>query len=76
MLAVRLDPTMEAELNKLASVTGRTKSFYIKESLSSYLEDRADYLLTIAALERNEPRTSIADLRKELGLERETNPAR
>jgi len=26
---------MEAELNKLASVTGRTKSFYIKEALSS-----------------------------------------
>jgi len=35
MLAVRLDPAMEAELNKLASVTGRTKSFYIKEARSS-----------------------------------------
>jgi RHH-type transcriptional regulator, rel operon repressor / antitoxin RelB len=70
MVAVRLDPEMEAELNKLATETGRSKSYYMKEALASFLEDRADYLLALAALERQEPRTSLADLRKELGLER------
>ena len=70
MLAVRLEPQMEAELAKLSSETGRSKSYYVKEALSSYLQDRADYLLALAALERQEPRTSLADVRKELGLER------
>jgi RHH-type transcriptional regulator, rel operon repressor / antitoxin RelB len=70
MVAVRLDPEMEAALNKLATETGRSKSYYMKEALASFLEDRADYLLALAALERQEPRTNLADLRKELGLER------
>lgn len=70
MLAVRLDPQMEKELEQLAAATGRSKSFYVKEALAAYLEERGDYLLALAALERDEPRTSLADVRRELGLER------
>ena len=70
MIAVRLEPQMEAELANLASETGRSKSYYVKEALTAYLQDRADYLLALAALERQEPRTSLAEVRKELGLER------
>lgn len=70
MLAVRLDTQMEEELEKLAAATGRSKSFYVKEALAAYLEDRADYWLALAALERDEPRTSLADVRREFGLER------
>jgi RHH-type rel operon transcriptional repressor/antitoxin RelB len=70
MIAVRLDPQMEAELANLASETGRSKSYYVKEALTAYLQDRADYLLALAALERQEPRTSLAEVRKELGLGR------
>jgi RHH-type rel operon transcriptional repressor/antitoxin RelB len=70
MLAVRLDPDVEAELTKLAAETGRSKSYYVKEALAEYLLDRADYLRAIAVLERQEPRTSLAKVRAELGLER------
>jgi RHH-type transcriptional regulator, rel operon repressor / antitoxin RelB len=70
MLAVRLDPQMEKELEQLAAATGRSKSYCVKEALAAYLKDRADYLLALAALEREEPRTSLADVRRELGLER------
>jgi RHH-type rel operon transcriptional repressor/antitoxin RelB len=42
MLAVRLDPKMERELEQLADATGRSKRFYVKEALAAYLEDRAD----------------------------------
>ena len=70
MLAVRLEPAIEAELTKLALETGRSKSYYVKEALAEYLLDRADYLRAIAALERQEPRTSMADVRAELGLSR------
>jgi RHH-type rel operon transcriptional repressor/antitoxin RelB len=70
MLAVRLEPAIEAELTKLALETYRSKSYYVKEALAEYLLDRADYLRAIAALEKQEPRTSLADVRSELGLER------
>ncbi|MFZ2445560.1 MAG: ribbon-helix-helix protein, CopG family [Syntrophobacteraceae bacterium] len=70
MLAVRLDPETEARLAKLAAETGRTKSYYVKQAIQEYLQDREDYLIALAVLERNEPRTSLAEVRKELGLER------
>jgi RHH-type rel operon transcriptional repressor/antitoxin RelB len=70
MLAVRLDPIVEAKLSKLAAETGRSKSYYVKQAIQEFLEDREDYLLGMAALERAEPRTSLADVRKELGLDR------
>ena len=70
MLAVRLDPAMEDKLSKLAADTGRSKSYYVKQAIQAFLEDREDYLLGLAALERAGPRTSLAKVRKELGLDR------
>ena len=70
MLAVRLDPAMEDKLSKLAADTGRSKSYYVKQAIQAFLEDREDYLLGLAALERTESRTSLAKVRKELGLDR------
>lgn len=70
MLAVRLDEQTEARLSKLATETGRSKSYYVKQAIAAYLQDREDYILALAALEREEPHTSLADVRKELGLER------
>ncbi len=69
MLAVRLDAETEKQLEDLARETGRSKSYYVKQALSEFLADRSDYLQALAILERNEPRTPIAQVRKELGLE-------
>lgn len=68
MLSVRLDPELEDRLNELAEVTGRSKSYYVRQAIEEFLEDRADYLLAVAALEKNEPTISLAELRRELGL--------
>jgi RHH-type rel operon transcriptional repressor/antitoxin RelB len=70
MLGIRLDPELEKRLERLAKETGRSKSYYAKLAIRQYLEDREDYLLGIAALERTEPRTSLEDLERELGLDR------
>ncbi len=70
MLAVRLDSAVEDQLTRLAKETGRSKSYYVKEAINNYLEEREEYLLALAILEKEEPRTSISDVRKELGLER------
>ncbi|MBX3142530.1 MAG: ribbon-helix-helix protein, CopG family [Trueperaceae bacterium] len=68
MLTVRLDPDLEAQLNELSETTGRSKSHYVRQALQEFLEDREDYLLAIAALERNEPTVGLEELRRELGL--------
>ena len=70
MLSIRLEPELEARLERLAKQTGRSKSYYAKLAIRQFLEDREDYLLGIAALERNEPRISLDDLERELGLDR------
>lgn len=69
MLGVRLEPELEARLEKLAKKTGRTKSYYAKEAIRQFLEDREDYLMGIAVLERKEPTISLNDLERRLGLE-------
>lgn len=68
-LTVRLDPEQEQELEQLAADTGRTKSYYVKKAIGEFLEDRADYLTALAALEQDDgSRHSLADLRRELGI--------
>lgn len=68
MLSVRLNPEQEAMLSRLARETGRSKSYYVKRALDDFLADRSDYLLAIAALERDERRYSVDEVRRELGL--------
>lgn len=68
MLCVRLSVEQEAALEELVEQTGRTKSYYVKQALDEFLEDRADYLVALAAIERDEHRHSTADVRRELGL--------
>jgi len=68
MLSVRLTPQQEAMLDRLARETGRSKSYYVKRALDEFLEDRADYLLALSALERDERRYTADKVRRELGL--------
>ncbi|WP_245571006.1 ribbon-helix-helix protein, CopG family [Glaciibacter superstes] len=44
MASVRLDARQEAALEKLAAETGRTKTYYVKQALDRYLEDRAAHV--------------------------------
>ncbi len=70
MLAVRLNLATEEKLARLARETGRSKSYYVKQAIDAFLEDREDYLLALSVLERNEPRKTLTEVRAELGLER------
>ena len=70
MLGIRLEPELASRLERLAKETGRSKSYYAKLAIRQFLEDREDYLLGIAALERKEPRMSLEDLERKLGLDR------
>jgi RHH-type rel operon transcriptional repressor/antitoxin RelB len=68
MPGLRLEPGLERRLEKLARKTGRSKSHYAREAIRQYLEDREDYLLGIAVLERNEFSISLEELERRLGM--------
>lgn len=68
MLAVRLPKDVEARLNKLAKRTGRPKSYYVRQAIAEFLDEREDYLIALSRLERREPTVSLEELEKRLGL--------
>ena len=70
MFAIRIGQELESKLERLARKTGRSKSYYAREAIRQFLEDREDYLLGLAVLERNELTVSLKDLERRLGLKR------
>lgn len=68
MLGIRLESDLEKKLESLAKETGRSKSYYAREAIRQYLEDREDYLKGIAALERREPTITLNELERRLGF--------
>jgi RHH-type rel operon transcriptional repressor/antitoxin RelB len=73
MLAIRLPPSIEKRLDRLARRTGRTKTFYVREALLEHLEDIEDLYLAEGALERirngKEQTIPLKDVMKRHGLE-------
>lgn len=68
--SVRLAPETERRLDSLASRTGRTRAFYLREIIERGLGDMEDYYLAAEVLERvrqgREKVHSAADVRREL----------
>ena len=74
MLAIRLPPEIEERLEALASRTGRTKTFYVREAIEKHIDDLEDLYLADAELARvragrSKPQ-SLAEVMKAHGLER------
>lgn len=71
--SVRLAQETEQRLDFLASNTGRTKAYYLREIIEQGIEDMEDYYLAANVLERvrkgQEQVHSTADVRKSLGLD-------
>jgi RHH-type rel operon transcriptional repressor/antitoxin RelB len=69
MLAVRIPDEMEMRLQKLASLTGRPKSFYVREALEAHLEEIEDTYTALYRLEHPAKRWTLEDLEKGLDLD-------
>ena len=71
--SIRLAPETERRLDYLASQTGRTKAYYLRELIEQGIEEMEDYYLAADVLERvrkgQEPIHPSADFRQELDLE-------
>ena len=68
MLAIRLDPDIEARLERLAKKTGRTKTFYAREAILAHLADLEDTYLATQRLKRPAKTYSSEEVKHELGL--------
>lgn len=69
MLAVRLDQKIEKRLENLVKNTRRSKSYYAKEAIRFYLEEREDYEIALSRLQdHTDKKISSKELRKRLGL--------
>lgn len=62
-LTVRLPENLEKRLNNLANLTGRTKTYYVREALQARLDELEDLYITEHRLEHPEgPKWSLEQL--------------
>lgn len=73
-LTVRVDDEIEQRLERLASETNRTKSYYVREAILNALDDLEDVYLADQVLERirkgKESSSTLDEVEARLGLER------
>lgn len=71
--SIRLTPEIERRLDFLATHTGRSKAFYLREIIEQGIEEMEDYYLAADVLERvrkgQEQVHSAADVRADLALD-------
>lgn len=58
-ISVNLGKEMESRLNHLAKLTGRTKTYYIREAVKQRLEELEDIYIAEKRLESREKRWSL-----------------
>ena len=51
-ISIRLEQDIEERLNALAEITGRTKTFYIREAISEKLADLEDIYIAEQRIEK------------------------
>lgn len=72
MINFRADDALHARLERLAKLTGRTKTFYVREAVASYIDDLEDIYLADRVMDRitaGEERVhSLLDVERDLGL--------
>ena len=70
MLAVRISNEIESRLDKLAALTGRSKSFYVREALQAHLDEIEDTYTALYRLEHPAKRWTLEELEKGLDLKK------
>ena len=71
--SIRLDDELESRLDRLARLTGRSKSFYVKQAIADQIEDLEDLYLAQRVSQRiaegRERLIPLEDLERELGVD-------
>ena len=68
-ISLRLPEKLANELEKLASLTERPKSYLIRKAVETYLAEYADYQIALERFrDKHDPIFSDAEVRRQLGL--------
>jgi len=71
-ISIRLSPETEKRINILATETGRSKAYYLRELIEGGLDELEDHYLTERVMERirkgEEKTYSLDEVEAELGL--------
>jgi len=71
-LSIRLDDDLAARLERLARLTGRSKSFYVKQAIEHHIEDLEDLYAAQQVAKRvaegRERLIPLEQVERELGL--------
>ncbi len=62
MIAVRLPQDIETRLANLAKLTGRTKTFYVREAILDHLEELEDTYIAVERLKKPGKTVSLDEL--------------
>lgn len=72
MLTIRLPADIENRLNTLATSTGRTKAYYVREAILEHLDDLEDLYLAeqrlVDALAGRSRTYTLDEVERDLGL--------
>ena len=69
VLPIRLSTEIDDRLTQLARLTGRTKTYYVREAILAHLEEIEDAYLALHRLEKPSKYLTTAELEKKLDLE-------
>lgn len=69
VLPIRLTEDINDRLDYLAKETGRTKTYYVRQAITTYLEDLEDTYLALQRLEKPGKYLTTEEVEKRLGLE-------
>ena len=69
MVEVQLEPELEERLARLAAETQVTKSFFAREAIERFVEDREDYLAGIRSLSESKYRISQEEMERRSSVE-------
>ena len=68
-ISVRLPEDMVHELEKLAKIIERSKTYIVRKAIESYLEEYADYMVALERLRsKDDEIISGKEMRERLGL--------
>lgn len=68
MIAVRVPEEIEERLDKLASRTGRSKTYYVREAILRHLEDLEDTYIAIERMEKPGRRWTMEEIEQGVDL--------
>ena len=69
-LSVRIPDKLSKELNAVAEMTERSRSFLIQKALEAYLEEQADLQIALDRLhDTTDPVISIEEMRHEIEIQ-------